>query len=244
MSTSLRSGMILLALSALLVSAVACGGKQRSRSGSAAATDTAATTPAATQAAPASVRFIHAVANAGAATLMAGETQLVSNLAALSWSQQRVDVPSGAHNVRAMVGGNAVANADLTFSAGGAYTVIVLGDASSRVRDTMPAVVQIRDNLSAPPSGQAHVRLLHALPGTGAVTLTDDAGGTFGSAVSYRAASRERAVPAGNRRMQARLNNNPVANIAMNLAEGRIFTFLLLQGASGPQLLAITDRAR
>lgn len=242
--TKTRVSLQLLLLSFLAGGLLACGGKQSSSSSAAApAPAEAAEEEAEVEAATASIRLVHAAA-APSASIFAGDTELAANVAPGTWTQQRLTVPAGDHALSVRVGADTVTTANVSLSADGSYTVVVMGDASSATRANMPRIVAIRDNLGAPAAGQAHVRLIHAVPGAGAGALASDAGTTFVTNVSYGEASPFRTAAPGSTRIELRVGGDAAASGSAPFAEGRLFTVIAWPSPTGPALLTLNERPR
>jgi LPXTG-motif cell wall-anchored protein len=116
--------------------------------------------PAAAQTGSARVRIIHAAPDTPPMDVFVGDQRVLSDVAYASISDY-VDLPAGSQTLAVVPAGEdasaAVITEQLDLAAGQPYSVAVVGlaDVEARV---------FEDDLSAPPAGQAKVRVLHFSP--------------------------------------------------------------------------------
>lgn len=113
-----------------------------------------------------------------------------------------LEVPAGEHQVAVAPAGqgmsSAVINTKVTVTAGNAYSVAAVGLLAD---NTLRAQVY-NDNLSAPATGKAHVRVLHLSPDAPAVDVKAAGGPTLISGLAFPNASDYLPVDAGSYDLQ------------------------------------------
>lgn len=157
------------------------------------------TLPAAAQTGNAQVRVIHASPDAPAVDVFVDGKAALSNVAFKAISDY-LSLPAGPHSVAVAPAGQgeaaAVITANLTLEAGKAYTIAAVGNLAS-----IKAQVY-NDNLAAPASGKAHVRVIHASPDAPAVAVKVANGPTLIENLTFPNASDYLPVDAGTYNLQ------------------------------------------
>jgi hypothetical protein len=128
------------------------------------------------QSGTAKVRVVHASPDAPAVDVYVDGAKVLTNVPFFAASDY-LDVPAGEHRFQVTPTGQpaeqAVIDASATVEAGKAYTVAAVG----KVAEIKPAI--LADNLAAPASGKAHVRVVHASPDAPAVDIKVKGGATL-----------------------------------------------------------------
>lgn len=99
-------------------------------------------------------------------------------------------VPAGSHSI-SLRGGAVNLSTTTSLSAGSAHTVAAMG------RATTPQAKVFTDRLSAPPSGDANVRVVHAAPGVPAADVVAQTGAVLFRDISFAEDPGYRSVPGG-----------------------------------------------
>ncbi|HOR00192.1 MAG TPA: DUF4397 domain-containing protein [Anaerolineae bacterium] len=160
------------------------------------------------------------------ATMTATARATMTATAAMTGTAATQAAPSGG-------GGGAVVGGAIPGS-----TTVVAGQAYSLVIVGTPANVQtltLTDNLSAPPSGQAKVRFVHASPDAPAVDVKVAGGATLFSNIAFKSASDYATVAAGTATLQVTQagSNNVVLTLPVNLNAGTVYTIYAVGLSSG-----------
>lgn len=152
------------------------------------------TIPAAAQSGNAMVRVIHASPDAPAVDVFVDGQAALTNVSFYTASEY-LELPAGAHKLAVAPAGQgegaAVITANPTLEAGKAYTVAAVG---------LLANIQAQiynDDLTAPASGKAHVRVIHASPDAPAVAVKVANGPTLIDSLAFPNASQYLPVDAG-----------------------------------------------
>ncbi len=145
--------------------------------------------------------------------------------------------PSGAGTPAATGSPSGGISGSATLTAGQAYSVVAVGTGSS------VQTLALSDDLSAPPSGQAKVRFVHASPDAPAVDVAVSGGQTLFSNVAYKNASNYATVGAGTVSLEVRPtgSTNAVLTIPnVNLNSGTVYTIYAVGLVKGsPSLQAL-----
>jgi hypothetical protein len=188
------------------------------------------------------IRFAHAAA-APAVDVMANGAPLSTNLGMGTFNVDRLTVPAGAHTLTVAPHGtmDAVVTADVTLDGGVDYTVIVIGDAASVVRDTMPTALVLTNDVPETDAGQARVRFVHAVPGGPAVNIGTDAGRGFATGVNYTDVSNAYAIAAGQHMITVTAGEASVLSAPVGFAEGRLYTIIVRPDGDGVGATVINE---
>ncbi len=176
-----------------------------------------------------------------------------------------VPIPAGTHTiaVRSATGSSTarpLVSGQATVTNGGAITAAIVAASGSASSSGASGALQIQtytDDLTAPPSGDAKVRIIHTMPGTPAVTahlkaapaasttaLSSEPALSF-NAVGYGDASPYSVVPAGTYQLTiTTVSGTPVVsgqNWPVNA--GTVASIVLLQSPSGPTVEVLSDAA-
>ncbi len=189
------------------------------------------------------VLVIHASPNAPAVDV------LVDNAVALDsvvfpQNSTYLTVPAGSRNIKVNVDANnaTVIDSNLTVTDGGNFSVFAV-DSVSKVR-----LAVFADDLTAPASGNAHLRFIHLSPNAPAVNITDNNGNIvsgFGN-VAFTQNTGFQPLPAGTYNLQVRdAATNSATVLTLNnvqLQNGKIYTvwasgFLNGSPALGAQII-------
>ena len=188
------------------------------------------------------LRFVHAAA-APSVDVMANGAPLSTNLGMGTFNADRLTVPAGAHTLTVTPHGtmDAVVTADVSLDASEAYTVIVIGDASSSIRATMPTALVLTNDVPTPDAGQARVRFVHAVPGGPAVNIGTEAGRGFATGVNYTDVSNAYAIAAGQHTINVTAGDASVLSAPVGFAEGRLYTIIVRPDADGVGATVINE---
>ena len=175
------------------------------------------------QATTARVRIIHASQDTPPVDVLLDGQQVLANVPFPSISDY-LDVPAGQHQVAVVPpGGDASAallTTTATFEAGKAYSVAAVGQ-----QDV--AVEVYTDDLSAPPAGKAHVRLIHLSPDAPGANVEVVNGPILATDLAFTEATGYQAVDAGtyNLRLVATGQNTVIVQLPNTTIEaGKIYT--------------------
>ena len=218
----------------------ACGGSQTTTSSPTSAPmveETPAPAPTST------VRFVHAAA-APTVDIMAGGDVLLSGVAAGAFNAQRLTVPAGPHSLAVAPAGttDAVVSADVDLAADGDYTVIVIGDASSVIRATMPSAIVLEDSLAAPAEGMGHIRFVHAVPGGPEVQIRTADGRGFAAGAGYRATTDFVAIAAGQTTLEVVAGADTILSAPIGIADGFLYTVIVALEGDGVGAIVVSER--
>jgi Domain of unknown function (DUF4397) len=151
------------------------------------------------QSATAKVRVLHASPDAPAVDVFVNGTLTLTNVPFFTASDY-LDLPAGSYRVQVAPTGQpasaAVIDATATVEAGKAYTVAATG----LVAAIKPTIFV--DNLSAPASGNAKIRVYHLSPDAPAVDVKPAGGSALISGLAFPQASDYLEVPAGSYDLQ------------------------------------------
>lgn len=146
------------------------------------------------QGSTAKVRVIHASPDAPAVDVYVNGNRTLSNVPFFTASDY-LDLPAGTYQVQVTPAGQpasaAVIDASATIEAGRAYTIAATGEVAN-IQGTI-----IEDDLTAPASGQAHVRVYHFSPDAPAVDVQLADGTSLIEGLAFPDASDYLPVPAG-----------------------------------------------
>lgn len=156
-----------------------------------------------------------------------------------------LSVPSGTYRFEVRPAGadpfsKAVIDASSPLQAGQAATVAAIGALAN-----IHGKVYV-DDLSAPTSGKAKVRVIHAASEVPAVDVAVAGGPTLFSGVSYPNATRYAEVAAGSYHLEVRPagSQNAVLSATQAVTAGNIYTIAAIGGAGkSPELLPVVDSA-
>ena len=195
--------------------------------------------------ATASVNIIHASPDAPGVDLLVDNLKV--NTAALNFPDATgyLKVFTGTRNIKVNAAGtnNSVINADLTFMADKYYSVYAYNRLASI------GAFMVEDNLTAPASGQSHIRFFHLSPNAPSVTVGTLSGTTFTPVFVNRSFETQTTasanqnftpVPAGTYTFDVQANGSSVLNLPnIMLQAGKIYTVFAkgLVNGSGSQAL-------
>jgi hypothetical protein len=190
----------------------------------------------------AKVRVLHASPDAPAVDVYVNGNKTLTNVPFFTASDY-LDLPAGTYRVQVTPTGSpassAVIDANATIEAGKAYTIAATGPVAS----IQPTIIV--DDLSAPASGQAKVRVYHFSPDAPAVDVKLADGTTLISGLAFPKASDYLQVPAGNYDLQVTPAGGSAVVIdlpATSLAAGKIYSvFATNVVASIKPELAVTE---
>jgi hypothetical protein len=140
----------------------------------------------------------------------------------------------------AAAGSKPVISATPTLEGGQAYTVAAVG----KVDDIKGEI--FTDDLSAPPSGQAKVRAIHAAPDVPAVDVAVKGGPTLFEGAEFPSATDYAPVPAGSYDLQVKAadGGKVLLEATAPVEAGKIYSIAAIGGAGKPvELLPIVDAA-
>ena len=184
------------------------------------------------------VRVVHASPDAPNVDVLVDGAVVLTNVPFRTASEY-LAVPRGSRNLRVRATGTStvVIDQDASVAAGGTYTVLATGRASS----IAPLVLE--DNLVSPAAGNVKLRLVHASPAAGNVDIYVTAPGAGIAATSptlanvpFRAASTYLEVPAGTYRVRITPTGSKTVAIDVNnvsLAAGQIRTAVAVDAPGG-----------
>lgn len=170
----------------------------------------------------ANVKVVHASPDAPAVDLIVDENLVGSGLAFPN-NTGYLEVEAGTRNVKVNVAGTetTVIEADLPIQADVNYSVFAVDEVSNLT----PIVIV--DDLTAPASGNAHVRFLHLSPDAPAVDITTTDGTVVFGDYSFKEYSNFTPLPAGTYDLQVRLagTETVVLNLSgISVADGKIYS--------------------
>lgn len=192
------------------------------------------------QGANAMVRVVHASPDAPAVDVYVGGNRALSNVPFGAVSDY-LSVPAGSAAIKVLpagapAGDRGVIEATVNLQAGTAYTVAAAG----RLADIRPVV--ITDNLSAPASGQAKVRLVHLSPDAPAVDVAVANGPVLIRNIAFPNAADYVQAAAGTYNLQVRVAGQNAVALSVpdvTLEAGNTYTAFALGLAQGqPALMA------
>lgn len=195
--------------------------------------------------ATASVNIIHASPDAPGVDLLVDNLKV--NTAALNFPDATgyLKVFTGTRNIKVNAAGtnNSVINADLTFMADKYYSLYAYNRLASI------GAFMVEDNLTAPASGQSHIRFFHLSPNAPSVTVGTLSGTTFTPVFVNRSFETQTTasanqnftpVPAGTYTFDVQANGSSVLNLPnIMLQAGKIYTVFakgLVNGAGSQAL--------
>jgi hypothetical protein len=182
------------------------------------------------------VRVVHASPNAPAVDVWVNDGKAFTN-APFKGITDYATLNIGTYNVKVVPTGATepvVIGADLTLEAKD-YTVVAVG-----LLENIEPLVLV-DNNSAPASGKAHVRFVHASPNAPAVDIAVKGGQTLFSNIAFKGVGGYLPVDAGTYNLEVRLaGTNTVAldvpGVALN--DGTVYTIFAMGLAGGEPALA------
>ncbi|GMU24072.1 MAG: hypothetical protein AMXMBFR13_41490 [Phycisphaerae bacterium] len=192
------------------------------------------------------VRVVHASPDAPAVDVCANGGVLFAN-APFPAGTDYASVPADTYQVRVVPAGagcasDGVIDAALPLGEGTDTTVVAV----NRLASIEPLVLS--DDNSAPPTGQARVRFVHASPDAPVVDITLPDGTTLFNDVAFKGNGGYISVPAGTYTLQVRDSTGATVVLELDpltLSAGRVYTVYAVGLASGqPALTAAvtTDR--
>lgn len=196
--------------------------------------------PSAFAQATAKVRVLHASPDAPAVDVYVNGNLTLTNVSFFTASDY-LDLPAGTYRVQVTPNGSpasdAVIDANATIEAGKAYTVAATGPVAA----IQPTIIV--DDLSAPPSGQAKVRVYHFSPDAPAVDVKLADGSTLIANLAFPKASDYLEVPAGSYDIQVTPAGGSDVVIDLpgtSLAAGKIYSVFATDVVANitPQLAA------
>ncbi|PVY43954.1 DUF4397 domain-containing protein [Pontibacter virosus] len=171
----------------------------------------------------ANVLVVHASPDAPGVDLLVDNEKV--NTAALTFPNNTgyLEVPAGRRNIKVNAAGTntSVINADLDLERNMNYSVFAINTLSN----IEPLVLM--DDLTAPASGNAHVRFVHLSPDAPAVDVAVTGGPVLFSNSEFKEASTFAPVAAGSYNLEVRLAGTETVVLAVpnvQLASGRIYT--------------------
>ncbi|MBX0333531.1 DUF4397 domain-containing protein [Pontibacter sp. HSC-14F20] len=171
----------------------------------------------------ANVMVVHASPDAPGVDLLVDNNKV--NTAALTFPNNTgyLEVPAGRRNVKVNAAGTSttVINANLDLERNMNYSVFAINTLSN----IEPLVLM--DDLTAPASGNAHVRFVHLSPDAPAVDIAVTDGPVLFSNSSFKQASAFTPVPAGSYNLEVRLAGTETVVLALpnvQVSGGRIYT--------------------
>lgn len=176
------------------------------------------------QSVTAKVRVIHASPDAPAVDVFVNGDRALTNVPFFTASDY-LDLPAGSYRVQVAPTGQAasaaVIDATATIEAGKAYTIAATG----LVADIAPTIFE--DNLSAPASGNAKIRVYHLSPDAPAVDVKPAGGAALITGLAFPQASDYLEVPAGSYDLQ--VTPSGASDVVIDLAgtaveAGRIYS--------------------
>ncbi|MBX0326817.1 DUF4397 domain-containing protein [Oscillochloris sp. ZM17-4] len=190
----------------------------------------------------AKVRVLHASPDAPAVDVYVNGSKTLSDVPFFTASDY-LDLPAGTYRVQVTPAGapasDAVIDANATVEAGKAYTIAATGPVAA----ISPTIIV--DDLSAPASGQAKVRVYHFSPDAPAVDVKLASGTTLISGLAFPNASDYLEVPAGSYDLQVTPAGASAVVIDLpgtSLAAGKIYSvFATNVVASIKPELAVSD---
>jgi hypothetical protein len=183
----------------------------------------------------ATVKIVNSLPDAGSVDVYNGDTKLNSSAITFASATGYLNAAKGdfTYNFKTTVGGSTVLSAPLTFKSG-SYSLFATG---TTVDNTTVGVLT-EDNLDAPASGKAKIRLVHVSPDAPPVNfLVHDS--TVYSAVGYKGATTFAELPAGT--YTVKLNNSNsgetvITKADVTLVAGKIYT-VVAEGLASPRPL-------
>ncbi|SIQ57931.1 DUF4397 domain-containing protein [Pontibacter lucknowensis] len=171
----------------------------------------------------ANVLVVHASPDAPGVDLLVDDEKV--NSAALTYPNNTgyLEVPAGRRNIKVNAAGTntSVINANLDLERNMNYSVFAINTLSN----IEPLVLM--DDLSAPASGNAHVRFVHLSPDAPAVDIAVTGGPVLFSSSEFKDATPFTPVPTGSYDLEVRLAGTETVVLAVpnvQLASGRIYT--------------------
>jgi hypothetical protein len=207
------------------------------------------------------IRFGHFVPSQGPVTVTAGTVVLGTDLVFRSVTPY-ISVPAGTYTVTVRSSSAATTAPPLVTGqadvvSGGAVTAAAIAAPSSSSANASSAieVKMFADNLSAPASGQAKVRVIHALPGVPAVTTQLSQSAPSGSPAlssqpalalaptGYGQASPYLSVPAGTYQLKVGPAGKPSLVSGQNwpVKAGTVASIVLVETSNGPTIEVLSD---
>ncbi len=186
-----------------------------------------------------SVLVTHASPDAPGVDLLVDNTKV--NSAALTFpnSTGYLSVNAGTRNIKVNVAGTStsVINADLPLTKNASYSIFAVNTVSS----IEPLVIE--DDLSAPASGNAHVRFIHLSPDAPAVDIAADGGAVVFPDYTFKEYSDFTPLPAGSYDLEVRVAGTSTVALDLDpivLEAGKIYTVFAkgLLAGSGNQALS------
>jgi len=173
----------------------------------------------------ASVKVVNVFANGGNVDIYNGDTKINSTAIAYGTATNYINVAKGdaTLNFRSATG-NTILSKPVDFKNGGSYSLFGAGTTN----DNQAVGVLTEDNLDAPASGKAKIRIVHVSPDAQTVNVqVNDA--AFESDVTYQKATAFKEVAAGTYKIavfRTAGGLNLYTNEAVKLDAGKIYTFV------------------
>ncbi|HMS65040.1 MAG TPA: DUF4397 domain-containing protein [Ignavibacteria bacterium] len=179
----------------------------------------------------------HASPNAPNVDILVGDAVVATNvpyLASLPYTALNV----GNNRIRVNVTGTSttVIDATLPFAEGANYSIFAV-DSVNKI-----SAIRVEDNLTAPASGNSHVRFIHLSPNAPAVDIAVTGGPVLFPDYTFKEFSAFTPVPAGTYNLEVRLAGTTTVVLSLpniTLANGKIYTVYArgFVGATGTQEL-------
>ncbi|MBF8964801.1 DUF4397 domain-containing protein [Pontibacter sp. FD36] len=171
----------------------------------------------------ANVMVVHASPDAPGVDLLVDDEKVNSTALTYPNNTGYLEVPAGRRNVKVNAAGTntSVINANLDLERNMNYSVFAINTLSN----IEPLVLM--DDLTAPASGNAHVRFVHLSPDAPAVDVAVTGGPVLFSNSEFKEASPFAPVPTGTYNLEVRLAGTETVVLAVpnvQLASGRIYT--------------------
>ncbi len=188
----------------------------------------------------AQIRAVHAAYDAPAVDVLVDNVEALGDVPFKAASGY-LEVLSGARNfkINAANTSNTVIQATPTLERGLDYTLIAVGSLTSGTLEPLLAV----DDNSAPASGKAKVRVIHASPDAPAVDIYVDNAKAL-SNVPYKAISDYLEVAAGQANIQVfatGTTTSPVIDATVTLADGTIYTIIAMNQLPAIEPVVLED---
>lgn len=197
-----------------------------------------------------SVRDFNAIPDSGAATVVVGGDTLPGSTLSVNGNvisgqsfltaSSYTDVAAGARQTTFALSsfpGTTYPSASQTLTAGTFYSEMLFGRADVAASDARsPAVVTVADDRTAPPSGDARLRIVQAAPDIGSVDVLVDGQVTAG-AVAYQNVGSYLNVTAGNHTVQVNKAGTSAVLVpaqTVSLTSGQLYSLFAVEPTLTP----------
>jgi hypothetical protein len=185
------------------------------------------------------VRAVHASYDTGLVDILVDDVEVLADVP-FKTASGYLEVPAGDRNVKVNAADTNITAIEVTptLERGMDYTMLAVG---TSIPNTLEPLLALDDN-TAPTSGNAKVRVIHASPDAPAVDiLVDDV--IVLSNVPYKAISGYLEVPAGphNIKVNATGTSTTVIDVTPTLADGMIYTVIAMNQLSDIEPVLLTD---